>query len=272
MAECHQIICGASAPTPKLYAMAYTPSGRVPEGPLSGIRVIDASGPAGAYCSKLFADLGAEVTLVEPPEGHALRRRGPYVDDVADAERSIPFAYLHAGKRSVRLDLDRPDGQAHFRRLAGGANLVIESEMPGVMAARNLGPQQLIAASPQLVVTSITPFGQTGPYSRFVGEDLTLLAMGGLLYISGYTDLPPTRIHGYQSELMASMGSVCVQPQSSVFASATALRKSWMRQPCHAPAARRVRNSTQQTMRARERRRPVRVSCERIGLRSRADC
>jgi benzylsuccinate CoA-transferase BbsE subunit len=207
MAECHQIICGSSAPTPKLHAMAYTPSGRVPEGPLSGIRVVDASGPAGAYCSKLFADLGAEVILVEPPEGHALRRRGPYVDDVADAERSIPFAYFHAGKRSVRLDLDRSDGQAHFRRLASGASLVIESEMPGGMAARNLGPQQLIAESPRLVVTSITPFGQTGPYSRFAGEDLTLLAMGGLLYISGYTDLPPTRIHGYQSELMASMFS-----------------------------------------------------------------
>lgn len=187
--------------------MAYTPSGGAPEGPLSGIRVLDASGPAGAYCSKLFADLGAEVVLVEPREGHALRRRGPYVGDVADAERSIPFAYFHANKRGITLDLDQPEGQERFRRLARKADLVIESELPGVMASRNLAAADLIAASPKLVVTSITPFGQSGPYSHFLGEDLTLLAMGGLLYISGYPDAAPTRIYGDQSSLMAAMFS-----------------------------------------------------------------
>ena len=187
--------------------MASITSASAPGGPLGGIRVVDASGPAGAYCSKLFADLGAEVLLVEPRQGHALRRRGPYIGDVSDPERSIPFAYFHTSKRGITLDLDREEGQALFRRLAAAADLVIESEMPGVMAARNLAPRDLVANSPQLVVTSITPFGQTGPYSRFSAEDITLLAMGGLLFISGYPDLPPTRIYGNQADLMASMFS-----------------------------------------------------------------
>ena len=184
--------------------MAYTPT-HAPKAALHGIRVLDASGPAGAYCSKLFADLGADVVLVEPPAGHALRRRGPFIGDVEDGERSIPFAYFHTSKRGVTLDLDRREGQESFRRLAKDAHLVIESELPGVMAGRGLAAEELIAASPRLVVTSITPFGQSGPYSRFAAEDITLLAMGGLLYISGYPELPPTRIYGNQSELMASM-------------------------------------------------------------------
>jgi benzylsuccinate CoA-transferase BbsE subunit len=185
--------------------MAYTPSESGPKGALHGMKVLDASGAAGAYCSKLFADLGADVVLVEPPAGHALRRKGPFIGDVEDPEHSIPFAYFHTSKRGITLDLDRSEGQDLFRRLARDAHLVLESELPGVMAGRGLAARELLATSPKLVMTSITPFGQSGPYSRFAAEDVTLLAMGGLLYISGYPDLPPTRIYGGQSELMASM-------------------------------------------------------------------
>jgi benzylsuccinate CoA-transferase BbsE subunit len=174
---------------------------------VAGIRVLDAAGPAGSYCGKLFADMGADVILVEPPGGHALRREFPFIDDVEDPERSIPFAYYHTSKRGISLELDRSEGQELFRCLARTANLVIETEMPGVMNSRGLSPANLARTAPHLVVTSITPFGQTGPYSRFLGEDLTALAMGGFLYISGYPDMAPTRLHGNQAFLTASMFS-----------------------------------------------------------------
>ncbi len=176
-------------------------------GALAGIRVLDAAGPAGSYCGKLFADMGADVILVEPVAGHALRRETPFIGDVEDPERSIPFAYYHTSKRGISLDLDRPAGQEIFKRLARTANLLVETEIPGVMAGRGLAPADLELIAPKLVITSITPFGQTGPYSRFQGEDLTALAMGGLLYISGYPDLAPTRIYGNQAFLTASMFS-----------------------------------------------------------------
>lgn len=174
---------------------------------LAGLRVVDAAGPAGSYCGKLFADMGADVILVEPLAGHALRREGPFIGDTVHPERSIPFAYYHTSKRGITLDLASAHGQEIFKRLIRSADLLIESEMPGVMAGRGLAAADLHAIKPNLVVTSITPFGQTGPYSRFLGEDLTLLAMGGLLYLSGHPDLAPTRLHGNQAFLMASMYS-----------------------------------------------------------------
>jgi benzylsuccinate CoA-transferase BbsE subunit len=183
------------------------PIAGTPTSALAGLRILDAAGPAGSYCGKLFADMGADVILVEPIVGHALRREAPFIGDVVDPERSIPFAYYNTSKRGITLDLDRIEGQELFRRLVRTADLLIETEMPGVMAGRGLAASDLEPIAPKLVVTSITPFGQTGPYSRFLGEDLTLLAMGGFLYISGFPDLAPTRIHGNQAFLMASMFS-----------------------------------------------------------------
>lgn len=173
---------------------------------LAGIRVLDLAGPAGSYCGKLFADLGADVILVESPGGHPLRREAPFINDVESPEHSLSFAYYQTNKRGITLDLDRAEGREVFRRLARVAHLVIETDMPGMMAARGLAPAELLQLAPHLVVTSITPFGQTGPYNRFQGEDLTMLAMGGLLYITGYPELP-TRLYGNQAFLTASMFS-----------------------------------------------------------------
>ena len=171
---------------------------------LAGIRVLDLAGPAGSYCGKLFADLGADVILVEPPGGHSLRREAPFIGDFESPEHSLSFAYYQTNKRGITLDLDRVEGRELFKRLARTAHLVIETEMPGVMAARGLAPAEMLSLAPHLVVTSITPFGQTGPYSHFQGEDLTMLAMGGLLYITGYPEAP-TRLYGDQALLTASM-------------------------------------------------------------------
>jgi benzylsuccinate CoA-transferase BbsE subunit len=121
-------------------APAADPVGAVPAAPsvgvstsgasrtaLAGIKVLDLSGLAGQYCGKQFADLGADVILVEPLAGSSVRRDGPFLDDKAHIEFSLPFTYFNAGKRGIALDLERSEGQRIFRRLARNADLVIET-------------------------------------------------------------------------------------------------------------------------------------------------
>ena len=151
---------------------------------LAGIRVLDLSGLAGQYCGKQFADLGADVILIEPVGGSSVRREGPFLGDRAHVEFSLQFAYFNAGKRGIALDLDRPEGQHIVQQLAGDADLIIESEKPGVMERRGLSFASLVASNPKLVMTSITPFGQTGPYANYEAEDIVALARWGACFIS----------------------------------------------------------------------------------------
>lgn len=180
-------------------------TGKPVGGALEGLRVLDLSGPLGNYCGKLFAELGADVVLVEPPAGSALRHQPPFADDRSGRERALPFLYNNTSKRSVRLDLDQPGGQQVFRDLAAGAALIIETEQPGRMAARGLGHADLSARNPALVTTSITPFGQTGPYADFEASDLVCLALGGLLYLGGYADGPPVQAGQQQAYVAGNL-------------------------------------------------------------------
>lgn len=177
-----------------------------PEAPraLDGVRVLDMSGPAGQYCGKMFADLGAEVILVEPAGGSPVRRDGPFIDNRPHPECSIPFAYFNSGKRSIGIDLDRPEGQEIFRKLVGETDVLIESEKPGVMAGRGLDFASLAEISPRLVMASITPFGQSGPFSQYESEDIVALALGGMLYLGGYAETSPIAAHGNQAYLAAA--------------------------------------------------------------------
>lgn len=170
---------------------------------LEGIRVLEVAGTFGAYAGRLFAGLGADVVLVEPPCGATARTAGPFVGNAPAPENSLTFAYLHAGKRSVTLDLENPEGQQVFRRLAAAMDVIIEGEPAGVMSSRHLGYEDLSAAHPSLVYTSITPFGQTGPCVGYQATDLVLLALGGLLYLGGYPDSEPVRVYGDQAILAA---------------------------------------------------------------------
>lgn len=177
---------------------------RVAPAALSGLKILDASGWAGQYCGKLFSDLGAEVILVEPCGGSPVRRDGPFLDNKPHIERSLSFAYFNAGKRSIALNLDRPEGQVIFRKLAAQSDLLIESEKPGLMAERGLDFLSLSAIAPQLVMTSITPFGQTGPYAEYESEDIVALALGGLLYLGGYPETEPIAAYGNQAYLASA--------------------------------------------------------------------
>jgi len=173
-------------------------------GPLQGIRVLDLTHSSEQYCGKLFAQLGADVLLIEPVGGCALRREGPYLDDRPHLERSLAFAYFNQGKRGVALDLDRAEGQELFRKLLREADLVIESERPGRMRQRGLDAAALEALQPAVVTTSITPFGQEGPYAQYEAGDLVALAFGGLLSLGGYPGLAPTAPYGNQAVLAAA--------------------------------------------------------------------
>jgi benzylsuccinate CoA-transferase BbsE subunit len=176
---------------------------------LAGVRVVEIAGAAGQYCGKMFADLGAEVILVEPPGGADIRDRAPYVEglhgDEGRSVRSLSFVYLNGGKRSVTLDLRHAEGSDLLRRLATRADVLIESGKPGVLAAADCGYDKLAADNPALVMASITPFGQSGPYSTHEAEDLVCMATGGFLYLGGYPDGPPVGAYGNQAHFGGSM-------------------------------------------------------------------
>ena len=151
---------------------------------LAGYRILDLADEAGAYCTLTLANLGAEVIKVEPPAGCASRRLPPFAHDQPSPESSLFHLYYHAGKRSVTLDLDTPEGQALCRRLAATADALVETAPPGLMARRGLDYATLAAINPGLVYTSLTGFGQTGPRRDWLCPEPVLLAMGGVLYLS----------------------------------------------------------------------------------------
>jgi crotonobetainyl-CoA:carnitine CoA-transferase CaiB-like acyl-CoA transferase len=165
---------------------------------LRGLRVIELSHERSAFAGKLLADMGADVIVVEPPGGSALRRWGPFVDDVPDPERSLAWWHYNTSKRGVVIDLEADAGRAQLRQLVARADLVLEAEDPGRLAERGLDYEDL--ARPELIWVSVTPFGRAGPGRADLTTDLTLLAAGGPVWSCGYDDhtLPPIRGLGFQ--------------------------------------------------------------------------
>ncbi|WP_202237267.1 CaiB/BaiF CoA transferase family protein [Actinacidiphila reveromycinica] len=152
--------------------------------PLKQLRVIDASSlVAGPYCAKLFADFGAEVVKVEPPRGDEARRREPFLDDRPGPETSGTFLYLNLNKRGVTIDLERAEGRELFRRLLADADILIEDRSPAENERLGLDYASLREINPDLIVTSITPFGQTGPYRDYKAYPLNTFHSSGQGYL-----------------------------------------------------------------------------------------
>lgn len=171
--------------------------------PLSGIRVLElGSFIAGPYCAQLLADYGAEVIKLEPPgQGDAMRRWG-----VALFEgRSLWWPVIARGKKSVTVDLRRPEGQELARRLAERCDVLVENFRPGTLEAWGLGPEALWERNPGLVVVRISAFGQTGPYRDRAGFGSVAEAMGGLRYLVGFPDRPPPRVGISIGDTLAGM-------------------------------------------------------------------
>src|SRR5262245_26076280 len=171
---------------------------------LAGRRVLELAGPSGAYCGKLFADLGADVIKVERPGGDPARWTPPFWGDAPHPENSLSFLYLNANKRSLELDLEREADRARFRELALGADVVLESLAPGELARLGLDFEALRSERPDLVLTSITGFGQTGPHREYRSSDLVAFAASGAAYVIGAPEDPPVRLAGSQAHVLAS--------------------------------------------------------------------
>ena len=175
-----------------------------PDLPLSPYRVLDLSDEKGFLCGRILGDLGADVIKVEPPGGDPSRRRGPYYKGDARDDRSLYWFAHNYNKRGITLDLATADGRALFLKLAETAHFLVETDSPGCMEALGLGYDTLREASPALVMTSITPFGPTGPHAGYRADDLVAMAAGGLMSICGDDDRPPVRIGEPQAYMLAS--------------------------------------------------------------------
>jgi len=174
------------------------------EGMLSCYRVLDLTGEEGFLCGKILADLGADVIKVEKPGGDAGRNIGPFYHNIPDSEKSLYWFSYNLNKRGITLNIESTDGQKIFLKLVKKADFVIESFTVGYMDKLGLGYSELSKVNPRIILTSITPFGQTGPYRNYKGSDIVSMAMGGLMYITGTPERPPVRIGVPQSGLEAS--------------------------------------------------------------------
>ncbi|WP_089936277.1 CaiB/BaiF CoA transferase family protein [Candidatus Entotheonella palauensis] len=175
-------------------------------GALAGYRVLDLTTELGWMCGKVLADLGADVIKIEPPGGDPGRLRGPFYGDNADPDtNSLHWLAYNTGKRGVTLDLSLPRGQELLREMVREADFVVESFAPGAMEALGLGYAALQAINPQLIMASITPFGQQGPYSTFHTTDLVSMAMGGFMELTGEGHGRPVRITVPQAALHAGV-------------------------------------------------------------------
>ena len=151
-------------------------------------------------CGRILADLGADVVKVEPPGGEADRVQPPFVGDVENSERSIPWLAANVNKRGVTCDLASSEGRALFTRLVATARIVVESFPPGRL--RGLGLEELVRDT---IVVSITPFGQDGPLSGLPASDLEVTAASGSLWLAGEEGRPPVRTTQPQSPYWSGM-------------------------------------------------------------------
>ncbi len=171
--------------------------------PLEGMRVVDMANENGELCGRVLADLGAEVIRLEPPGGAPSRSLPPFA---SDGETSLYFAVRNAGKRSATVDLETEAGRTRLHRLLDDADVFVESTKPGTLAKLGLDADSLREQHPGLIVTSISDFGQDGPYADYEGSDMVGVAMGGMLHRAGIAEKPPVVIPG---NLAYDVAGVC---------------------------------------------------------------
>ena len=162
------------------------------QGPLAGLRVLELADEKGQFCGKLLGDLGADVVKIEPPGGERCRHVGPFLDDIPHPERSLYFWYYNTSKRGITLNLETADGRRLFARLAATSDVILETFRPGLLVSLGLGHEALREQNSRLIMCSLTPFGQTGPWRDYLSSDLLHMAAGGEMASCGYdnADVP----------------------------------------------------------------------------------
>ena len=179
---------------------------------LDDIRVLDLAGEIGHYCTKLLADLGADVIKVEPPGGDPARNLPPFYHDEADPQKSLYWLNLNTSKRSVTLNIEDPEGRKLLEKLVARADVVLESFEPGYLDGLGLGYEGLAGIKPDIVLTSITGFGQTGPHAHYKAPDIVGVAMGGIMWLAGDPqdppNVPPWRQGYVSASIIAAAGTL----------------------------------------------------------------
>jgi len=188
-------------------------------GALFDLRVIDLGHfIAGPYCASLLAGLGAEVIKVERPgTGDGARQMGPFPNDEADLEKSGLFSYLNLCKKSITLNLKSEAGKDAFLRLVKQSDILIENFEPRVMPSLGLEYENLRKLNPQLVMTSISNYGQSGPYRDYKGYEITLNALGGVQSEIGEPDREPLKLGGQQLQFQAGLAAAFATMSAIVY-------------------------------------------------------
>ncbi len=181
------------------------------ESALSDITVIDlGEGIAAPFTAKLFAAMGASVYKVEPPAGDSSRRSGPFPGDIPHPEKSGEFLYLNMGKKGLTLNVECESGKDLLLRLVQTADVLVENHAPSYLPSLGLGWETLHKVNPRLVMASITPFGQSGPYRDYLAEDIGVHAISGEMYLAGEPEREPLKKGGnmamYHGGLNAYLG------------------------------------------------------------------
>jgi crotonobetainyl-CoA:carnitine CoA-transferase CaiB-like acyl-CoA transferase len=180
-----------------------TTKGKMNDFLLEKYRVLDLTDENGLLCAKILADLGADVVKIEKPGGDNCRRFGPFFKGDTNPEKSLFWFAYNLNKRGITLDIDSSEGHFLFERLVKDADFVIESFPPGHMAGLGLDYEALSSINPQLIMASITPFGQDGPRKDWKSSDIVSMATGGFMALVGDDDRPPVRISVDQAALHA---------------------------------------------------------------------
>jgi benzylsuccinate CoA-transferase BbsE subunit len=170
---------------------------------LKGFRMLDLCDEKGALCGKIFADMGADVIKVEPPEGCSTRTIPPFLDDIPGPDRSLYALAYHAGKRSVTLNLKTADGREMLAELVKRSDFIVESFPLGYMDSIGLGYDRLADLNPRIIHTAITPFGDKGPARNYKAPDIVTWASGGMMFLMGEEGKPPLEMSQPQAGLHA---------------------------------------------------------------------
>jgi len=174
------------------------------EGLLSPYRVLDLTDEKGLLCGRILGDLGADVIKVERPGGDPARNIGPFYHDIIEPEKSLFWFAFNTNKRGITLNIETADGCEIFKSLVSTADFVIESFPPSYIASLGLSYPILREVNPRLIMVSLSPFGQTGPYAHFESSDMVIHAMGGLMTQCGDPDRPPVQVSVPQSFISAA--------------------------------------------------------------------
>jgi benzylsuccinate CoA-transferase BbsE subunit len=176
--------------------------GKQPQSLLESVKVLDLTDGGALFCGRILADMGADVVKIETSNEYA-RNLGPFFHNDADPEKSLFWFAYNLNKKGITLDIRTTKGQGIFKKLARSADIILESFSPGYLQTLELDYNTIIKHNPGLIMTSITPFGLTGPYRDYKGSDIVVNAMAGYLYLCGDPDRAPLQIGVPQAFLLA---------------------------------------------------------------------